>query len=205
MNKYIIWTAKAVSNIFAPWYLALLGYALLLIFSYMNAIPWSVMAILLLTVYFFTILLPHWAICLYVRIQGWKEQEIGKREHRVVPYLISIMCYMALLYVLNNVFHAQTYSQAIIVGALLVQVACAIANIWIKVSTHAAGAAGITGALIALSLVYGFNPSGWLAGSVMMCGVVCSARMILRQHTLGEVGLGSLIGLLCGWSIVLFL
>lgn len=205
MNKYIIWTAKIVSSIFAPWYLALVSYALMLTFSYMNTIPLTVMLILLLTVYFFTILLPYWGIRIWIKANGWKGHEIGSREHRVVPYLISILCYCALLYVLNNVFHAQSFSQAVICGALLVQITCAVANMWIKVSTHAAGAAGFTGALMAFSLIFGFNPTGWLCVSVMLCGIVCSSRMILRQHTLGEVGLGVLIGLICGWSIVLYL
>ena len=205
MNKYIIFSAKAISSIFAPWNLALLGYTLLLLFSYMNGLPWQVIFILLLTVYFFTMFLPHLCISIYARANGLKGQKISRREYRIMPYFFNIICYCALLFVLNKIYHTPLFSQGIILCALMLQIVCSITNIWIKVSTHAAGAAGFTGALMAFSLTYGFNPTGWLCLSVLICGAVCSSRMILRQHTLGEVGLGTLIGLLCGWCIVLFL
>lgn len=205
MNKYILFSAKAISLIFAPWNLALLGYALMLLFTYMNGLPWQVIAVLLLTVCFFTMFLPYMAIRIYAHANGLKGQKIARREYRIMPYFFNIICYCALLYVLNYIYHTPVFSQGIIFCALLVQIVCAITNIWIKVSTHAAGAAGFTGALMAFSLAYGFNPSGWLCLSVLICGIVCSSRMILRQHTLGEVGLGTLIGLICGWFIVFFL
>ena len=70
-------------------------------------------------------------------------------------------------------------------------------------STHSAAAGGVVGALMGFSFIFAFNPVFSLCLSVTLAGAVGSARLILRQHTLGEVGLGVLVGLLCGFLGVL--
>ncbi len=72
------------------------------------------------------------------------------------------------------------------------------------VSTHAAASAGVVGAIMAFSLIFNFDPTGWLYLSILLCGTVCSARLILRQHSLADLGWGVLVGFLCGFlSIIL--
>ncbi|MBQ0164718.1 MAG: hypothetical protein MJZ43_02355 [Bacteroidaceae bacterium] len=204
MNKYIIMAAQAVSLLFTPWYLALLGFVLLLIFSYLNMLPWQLKLMMGLMVYLFTVLLPYWSIYIYRRANGLTSRQMGQRERRLVPYAISILCYTALWW-LMRFFNLPSFTQAVVAGALFIQILCAVVNMWVKVSTHAAAIGGIIGALMAFSLVFSFDPTGWLCLSILVAGVVCTARMILRQHTLGELGLGLLIGLLCGWGSVLML
>ena len=61
----------------------------------------------------------------------------------------------------------------------------------------------VVGALLAFSLIFSFNPTGWLCLSVLVCGMVCTARMVLRQHTYAELGWGTLIGFLSGFFSIL--
>ena len=204
MDKYIITAAKIISSIFPPWYLALLGFILLLMFSYLNMLPWQMKLIMVLMVYLFTVLMPYWAIHIYCHVNGWTRHEMGRRERRIVPYVISIVCYVSLLYLMQT-FNMPQFTQAVVAGALAIQIVCALANLWIKVSTHAAAIGGIIGALMAFSLIFSFDPTAWLCVCILICGIVCTSRMILRQHTLGEIGLGVLIGVLCGWSSVIFI
>lgn len=204
LNQYTILTAQVVSIIFTPWYLPLLGFILLLTFSYLNMLPWQYKLMMIGIVYLFTVLLPYWSVYVYRRVNGWTRHEMSQKERRIVPYVISIICYTALLYLMQS-FHMPSFTLAVIAGALAVQIACAIVNLWYKVSTHAAAIGGIIGALMAFSLVFAFDPTDWLCLCVMVAGVVCSSRMILRQHTLGELGVGLLIGIGCGISAVVFL
>lgn len=203
-NKYLILWAQVVSLIFTPWYLPLLSFVLLLTFSYISAMAWAGKLILIGLVYLFTVLMPYWSVSVYRRVNGWTRHEMGQRERRVVPYVLSIICYTALLYVMSA-FRLPSFTMAVIAAALAVQVVCAVVNIWVKVSTHAAGTGGIIGALMAFSLIFRFDPTLPLCLGILICGLVCTARMILRQHTLGELGLGVLIGLLCGWCSVVFI
>lgn len=204
LNKYLILAAQIVSIIFTPWYLPLLGFVLLLTFSYLNVLPWQFKLMMIGLVYLFTVLMPYWSVYVYRRVNGWTRHEMSQKERRIVPYVLSIMCYAALLYIMQT-FHMPSFTIAVIAGALAVQIACALVNLWIKVSTHAAAIGGILGSLMAFSLVFAFDPTRWLCLTILVAGVVCTSRIILRQHTLTELGLGLLIGVMCGWGAVGFL
>ena len=82
---------------------------------------------------------------------------------------------------------------------------CAIVNIWWKISTHTAAIGGVAGALIAFAEKFMFNPVWWLCLVLIVAGVLGSARIILRQHSLGQVLGGFLVGFVCAFVCVTFL
>jgi membrane-associated phospholipid phosphatase len=63
----------------------------------------------------------------------------------------------------------------------------------------------VAGALFACAEIFGFNPVWWLCVVFVVGGVMGSARMILRQHSLAQVVAGFYIGLVCAALGVLFL
>ncbi|MDY6250270.1 MAG: hypothetical protein SPL64_04155 [Bacteroidaceae bacterium] len=201
-NKIIILTAQVISLLFSPFYLPVLAFAVLFVFSYLNLLPMSYKVVYLLMVWFFTVLLPRLFIYTYRRLNGWTRHQLGARERRVVPYVLSIACYAVLLYLMYRT-HQPRFTIGIIVAALAIQIVCALINPWFKVSTHAAASGGVVGAIIGFSQIFAFDPTLWLCLSILLCGLVCSSRLILRQHTLSEVGYGALIGVVCGMACVL--
>lgn len=88
-------------------------------------------------------------------------------------------------------------------AALVIQILCAIINVWWKISTHTAAIGGVTGALLAFSFLFAFNPVWWLCLTILVAGLLGSSRIILRQHTLPQVLTGYAIGLLAGFFIIL--
>lgn len=198
----LVLTARVVSVVFTPFYLPVVAFAALFSFSYLHMLPWLTKLWITLVVYCFTVLLPHLGIFMYRKVNGWTRHQMGKRQRRYVPYVLSITCYAALLHMLYSL-HMPRFTLGVIMGALVIQVACAVVNSWLKVSTHAAASAGVVGALLAFSLIFSFNPTGWLCLSVLVCGMVCTARMVLRQHTYAELGWGTLIGFLSGFFSIL--
>lgn len=202
--SWMVLTAQVVSLVFSPFYLSVVAFAALFAFSYLNMLPTVTKLLLLLIVYFFTVALPRLGIYLYRRLNGWTRHQLGLRERRYVPYVLSIASHAMLLYLLYSL-HMPRFTLGVIVGALSIQVICAMVNSLIKVSTHAAASGGVAGALTAFSLVFSFNPTGWLCLAVMLSGTVCSARLILRQHTLREVGWGVVIGVVCGFCSIGFI
>jgi len=203
-EKHIILTAKALSTVFTPFYLPIVGLASLLLFSYLSMLPWKYKLYLLVIVYVFTILLPTALIRLYRRYQGWTPIELGNKERRMVPYFISIMCYLCCHYIMA-VTHVPHFMGSILIAALVVQIACAMANLKIKVSTHTAAIGGVAGALLAFSMIFHFNPVWWLCVVILLAGVIGTSRMILRQHSLHQVVLGFLLGIMCSFvSVLLF-
>lgn len=145
-EKSIILAARIVSLVFTPFYLPLLGLMALFAFSYLALLPWAYKLQVLTLVYVFTILLPTVLIHLYRRYQGWSLIELGHKERRMVPYVISILCYFFCIYLMDLV-HIPHFMSGILSAALFIQVACALINVWWKISTHTAAVGGVVGAL----------------------------------------------------------
>jgi membrane-associated phospholipid phosphatase len=173
-------------------------------FSYLNIFPWPYKLQVLTMAYLFTILLPTVMIHLYRRYQGWNLIELGHRERRMVPYVISIICYFTCVYVMDKM-HMPHFMGAIVVAGLLVQIVCALINVWWKISTHTAAIGGVAGAIFAFAEYLGFNPVWWLCLVFIIGGMVGTSRMILRQHSLGQVVGGFWVGFLCAAIAILFL
>lgn len=203
-QKQIILTARLLSMLFTPFYLPIVGIALLFLFSYLNMFPWSYKIQVLLMVYLFTVILPSLLIHVYRRYQGWNLIELGHREKRMIPYILSIISYFTCVYVMERL-HMPHFMGSIIVAALAVQIVCALINIWWKISTHTAAIGGVAGALFAFSYYLGFNPVWWLCLVIIVAGMVGTSRMILRQHSLSQVVGGFAIGFLCAAVSILFI
>lgn len=203
LSKWIVLTARVISVVYSPFYLPVMAFVVLFLVSYLNMLPVVTKVFLTLIVYVFTVLLPHTSIFLYRKLNGWTRHQLGKRERRYVPYILSIISYSALLYILYRM-HMPRFTLGVIAGALLVQLVCMLLNGFIKVSTHAAASGAVVGALMAFSMIFSFDPTGWLCLTILLCGMVCSARLVLRQHTYAEIGWGVLVGVVSGFVSILF-
>lgn len=201
-NRYLVRTAQCISLIFSPFYLPVLAFVVLFFFSYLNYTSWAYSLTVILTVYLFTVLLPELGIFVYRRLNGWTRRELSRRERRIVPYILSIASY-AILLGLMDYLRMPRFTLGIVAGALGIQIACALINPWVKVSTHAAASGGLAGALMAVSIMLQYNLTAWLCLSILLSGVVCTARLILRQHTLAELGIGVVTGFMVGFLTLL--
>ena len=202
-EKNIIYIARLVSLIFTPFYLPLVGLIALFTFSYLNLLPIGYRLLVLATIYLFTILMPTFLIHLYRRSQGWSLLELGQKRRRMVPYAISIVCYVICLWTLDAM-HIYHFVSSIVLAALLIQIICAIINVWWKISTHTAGIGGVAGALFVFAEYFAFNPVWWLCCVFILAGILGSARIILRQHSLSQVVAGFLVGFVCATTGIAF-
>lgn len=204
INRILILSAQFFSRLTSPFYLPLLAFLLVFSFSHLRLLSWQYKLIVLAMVYAFTALLPRFIIYLYRKLNGWGHRHLGHREKRYVPYIISIICYGGLLHMMYKLYLPQ-FTMRFILGALVLQLVCLVLNPIVKVSTHAAGAGAVTGALMVIGFIFNFNPLVWISVSILYAGLVCSARFILRVHTLPELGIGVFVGWLCGMlSMIIF-
>lgn len=203
-EKQIILAARIVSMLFTPFYLPMLGLLTLFLFSYMSLYPWAFKFRVLLIVYLFTILIPTLLIYLYRRYQGWTLIELGQKERRMVPYVISILCYFACIH-LMDVQHIPHFMISIVIAALAVQIICALINVIWKISTHTAAIGGFMGALFVFADAFGFNPVWWFCLLFVLAGLLGSSRMILRQHTLSQVVAGFFIGFIIAVLAIIYI
>ena len=143
-EKNIILTARIMSMIFTPFYLPMVGLIALFIFSYMSLLPIGYKLVMLGMVYLLTVVAPSLLIHLYRMVQGWTSRELGKKERRIVPYILSIVCYFGCFFWMEYRNTPRVIS-IIVVVALAIQMICAFINVWWKISTHTAAIGGVAG------------------------------------------------------------
>ena len=118
---------------------------------------------------------------------------LPKRSERLQPALFAVVCSLAAYPVLQAIGSAQVYVH-LDAGLLIQMVLLAVVTIWWKISYHAAGAAGLTLAMLAWG---GATPALPLAMLALLIGW---ARVRLDRHTPAQVAAGWMSALpLCWW------
>ena len=197
-------TARALSSIFSPFWTPFIGFVLLFCFTYLSIMPISYKLTVLALVFCFTVLLPMIGIFFYQKINGWGIQELSERKKRFIPYILTIMSYIGGILTMYRV-HFPRYMSGILLAALICMILCTLVNVKWKISTHTASIGMMVGGLLSYSFLFHFNPINALYIFILLSGMLGSARIIVRQHTLNEVIGGFFIGLFCGIIGILFI
>ncbi len=200
----LVMASRIVSAIFTPFMVPFLAFVLLFFFTYLNIMPLKYKLAVLGLVYCFTIFVPMLGIYLFQKINGWTLYELGARKRRYVPYFMTIISYVACLIAMYRI-HLPRYMSGIVMATLICMVICSAVNFRWKISTHMASSGMMVGGLLSYSFIFRFNPIGWLCFFILLSGLLGSARIIVRQHTLNEVAGGFFIGLFCGVIGILFI
>lgn len=193
-----------ISGIFTPFMIPFIAFFSLFFFTYLRIMPLQYKLVILGLVYCFTILMPMLAIYLFQKINGWGIRELGHREKRFVPYALTIISYVACLITMYKI-HLPRYMSGIIVATLICMVLCTLVNFKWKISTHTASSGMMVGGLLSYSFIFNFNPVWWLCFFILLSGMLGTARIIVKQHTLLEVVGGFVVGLFCGVIGILFI
>lgn len=200
-DKTLIRTAKVISAVFTPFSIPFLAFLVLFIFSYLRIMPLQYKLIVLGVVYCFTILMPTLTIFIFRKINGFSPEELVERKRRYIPFILTITSYVFCLLMMHRL-NIPWYMTGIILSALVVMIICVIVNLKWKLSEHMAGAGAVIGGLVAFSALFCYNPVWWLCLFILVAGVLGTARIILRHHTLGEVMGGFAVGLICSLLVL---
>lgn len=196
--------SRILSGVCTPFMVPFLAFFLLFFFTYLRIMPFPYRLTILGLVYSFTILMPMLAIYLFQKINGWGIRELRHREKRFVPYGLTIISYVACLITMYKI-HLPRYLSGIVVAALICMIICFVVNLRWKISTHVAGGGLMVGGLLSYSFLFNFNPVWWLCFFILLSGMLGTARIIVKQHTLLEVLAGFVVGLFCGVIGILFI
>ena len=194
-------TARIVSLIFTPFMVPFVAFCLLFFFTYLNIMPLQYKLTVLGLVYCFTILMPTLTIFIFRNINGFSPEELVERKRRYIPFILTITSYVFCLLLMHRL-NIPWYMTGIILSALVVMIICVIVNLKWKLSEHMAGAGAVIGGLVAFSALFSYNPVWWLCLFILVAGVLGTARIILRHHTLGEVMGGFAVGLICSLLVL---
>lgn len=200
-DRVMLKVAGAVSAVFTPFSIPFLSFLILFLFSYLRIMPTFYKLIVLGVVLSFTILLPALTIFVFRRFNGLTSTDMAERRYRYVPLFLVIVSYVCCLLMMHRL-RIPWYMTGIILSMLLVVVVCIVVNLHWKLSEHMAGCGAVVGGLVAFSALFGYNPVWWLCLFIFVSGVLGTARLMLSRHSLFEVTMGFVVGLVCSLLVL---
>lgn len=204
LEKGITTVSNILSWIFVPLLMPTYGIILIFTLSFLSLASSSTKMLFTLIVFGANFILPMLLVLLLKKLGMIENVGLNGRKERVIPYIITIVCLVGtgwFLYFKG----APLWVAMFFAGGALAGVINLIVNFWWKISAHAAGIAGIVAMLIQITKE-GFpapHTTLWIVLTIIMAGLLCSARVWLGKHTLAQVLAGSAVGFLSVWSLSL--
>src|SRR6201996_3798787 len=157
-----------------------------------------------LNIVFCNVLFPAFAVFLLWRLQFIQSVFLRTEKERIVPYLIAMIFYWW-TWNLYSHWASEVPSSAVhfLLGSFLAVCGAWFCNIFFKISMHAVA----MGSALMFFFLFSFSDdyaSGlYLALALLLTGLVCTARLIVSDHSAFQIWFGLTIGLLSqliGWQ-----
>jgi len=123
--------------------------------------------------------------------------QMKEKAERVFPFMIIIFFFFWTYLVLSrfDLFPIPRELSMILLGTTFATVIAFVINVmWIKISLHAIGAGGLVAIVLFSSLVSIFPVSLYLMGTILLAGLIGSARLLLEAHEQEEIYWGYFLG-----------
>lgn len=157
---------------------------------------------MILETFLATAAIPVIGIFILSRLKVISDPKLNERRDRTLPYIIETACFIGLAVYLNHI-NAPAWLSLFLIGGAVALIVLTVVNRWWKISGHATGMGGLCAMLFYLMLsgnsIYSLH---WeFLAAILLAGAVCSARVVMGRHTLGQVAAGFLNGFL--WVAIL--
>jgi len=198
VNKFIAGLAGGMSTVLSPLLMPTYGVFIVFWVSVLCLLPYGTRVSVLLMCMGITCILPLIFLSVLHHFKLIKDLHVNVREQRLIPYLFTSLCYLVAAYYLFY-RHSPQWFIMFMVGSAVTVLVMALVNLKWKISAHMAGIGGVV-ALIYQIHVQGLNAFDllWLMClSVVVAGLLGSARMVLRRHDVWQVLAGAVVGFLC--------
>lgn len=119
------------------------------------------------------------------------------QKDRIIPYIASGVFFFWTWHVFRQQSQYHPIFASFFFGVLLTASAALLANIYFKISMHAMGMGGVIGLFLVI-MSYNTMLMTWpLSLAVLITGIVCTSRLIISNHSAGDIYLGLIVGTIC--------
>ena len=141
------------------------------------------------------------AIVTLIIIKLIKDKKMIKREERTIPYIAGTIYYAIAVWYMAYT-HEPKWLVMVCAGGALACLISTVVNLKWKISAHMAGIAGILAMLwqlyaMNLEVISPMWMTFFIFVTIILCGVLGTARMLLKRHDLPQIVAGFLNGLIC--------
>jgi len=188
--------AKIISYAFHPLLAPTIGIFIILNFiSYLSAIPPNAKMWLYILVFVTTFLFPAISLLFLLWQKLITEVEIDDNKERLLPIIISLGFYYMGYYILgiNNV---SGLLRAFYLSAIISMSISFFINIFWKISAHMIGIGGLSGLILAISFIQSLNLLLVFIFTILLAGIIGSARIKLKAHNSLQIIAGFYLGMI---------
>lgn len=118
------------------------------------------------------------------------------QKDRIIPYMACGIFFFWTFLVFKEELYFPTILSSFMLGVFLASSAALLANIYFKISMHAIGVGGMVGLFIIIAGTNTMLMTWPLGTALLIAGLVCSARLLITDHTPKDVYSGLAVGLL---------
>lgn len=152
-----------------------------------------------------TVFFPLLTVALLKALGFLQSIHMRVSKDRIIPLIASMTFYFWAQQVFVHLTDTPRIINILLLGSFWGVVLLFITSIFFKVSMHTTAAGGAIGIMIVLLFISPINMLPALFATILIGGLVGTARLILREHTAFELWIGYAIGLvvqLGAWAYV---
>jgi hypothetical protein len=188
--------ARIISVIFHPVFMVFYGLTILLFApTFLGYLPLELKKILFLVVIVNNVMVPLALLPIFRYRNLISSYDIEDRSERIVPLLTASILYCTTSFIIFR-FQIPFLLKSFIFATSVLSIIVSVINFWWKISIHSVGAGAMTATVIVLSLKMHTPLTGHLIASILISGLILSARLKLNSHNLSQVWIGFFTGLL---------
>ncbi len=118
------------------------------------------------------------------------------RKDRIIPFVACIIWYFWIWHVWRNIPEPGYPREMVLfaMGVFLTSSAGFMANIYMKVSMHGLAMGTLLAFVLYMAATQGMQYGLYVSVAIFLTGLVCTARLIISDHTQKEIYVGLLIG-----------
>ena len=194
--KIVRYIAHVLSYVFHPLFIPTYFFLYLmqvLPFEFVGITEWQ-LKMRLFSVAWLTAFFPAFAVFLLWRLKLSDSIFLRTQKERIIPYVITMFFYWWMYYLSRNFSDQPIALKFFYFGIFVASAIGMTVNHFIKVSLHAMGIAGLTTAIILVSVFYPVNNAIWVLFTVFLTALVMSARLVVSDHSKKELIVGLCIG-----------
>ncbi len=196
--------ANAISYVFHPLFAAAYGFSIILFtdnyFSYFFNL--RIKLLLLAITLSFTCFLPIFNLYILKRFKLISSLYLEDGKERTFPYIITSLFYLGMAYLIKD-FQIPGIFISFLLAAALCIFLTAVINLKWKISAHMMGIGGLSGSVLAVSLILGQSFLLWFCLLLAASGLTAFARLKLYAHTPAQVYVGFIVGMLSSFLFLI--
>lgn len=190
--------AHLISFVFHPIFIPLYVVAFLVFIhpSYFSGFSMAAKKQTLLIVFINAVAFPILAVVLLKAVGFIQSIFLKTQKDRIIPYMACGIFFFWAYLVFKNQTNYPLILSSFLLGVFLASSAALIANIYFKISMHATGVGGLLGIFLLIMKSNTMLMTWPLCIAIAITGLVCTARLLISDHSTKEIYIGLIAGLL---------